>query len=82
MKINVSMTFKVLYGINTHPENQEEKCNVMQELISLFEVIFIWFLLVSLPTDRGDGSGATHGRTRISGLKCVCHSPDCWRGGQ
>lgn len=47
MKINVSMTFKVLYSINTHPDNQEEKCNVMQELISLFEVIYMVFACLS-----------------------------------
>lgn len=48
MKINVHIIFKVLYSINTQPENQGEKCNVMQELINislhrLFEVILYVF---------------------------------------
>lgn len=32
--------------------------------------------------DRGDGSGATHGWTRLSRPKCICHTPDSRRGGQ
>lgn len=73
------MIFKVLYSINTQPENQEEKCNVMQELInitlhSLFEVIlYVFGLSLFLQTEVMDLVQLMGGRVYLDLNVSVTH---------
>lgn len=77
--MNIRMIFKVVYSINTQPENQEEKCNVMQELInislhSLFEVIlYVFDLSLFLQTEVMDLVQLMGGRVYLDLNVSVTH---------